>query len=194
MANSVSSVDSLWQRDESRSSIAMTASRVARMSGNVDDSSRFKEKEFEPEQIVFAATVAAELRDAVEALFFFNPRQSLLLPAISATVKRTGVPEIVESDGRIWIDVPSRAMQCLFACNGRLRPCTPVGIVLYERPAADVLSVSHIAVNPAYAFVGGRGCSGLGFILIERVKEIARRINGITRIQLPYRNRCFLRL
>jgi hypothetical protein len=145
----------------------------------------------EPRRIVFSATVPVGMREAVEALFFFNPRQRLLHQAISSTIEQTGIPKIMELDGRVWIDVPSHAMQCLFACDGAL---APVGVVLYERPSADILSVSHLAVDPAYAFGGGRGGAGLGLLLIERVKEIARRINGVTRVQIPYRNQCFLRV
>ena len=131
------------------------------------------------------------MREAVEALFFFNPRQPLLRSAISATVERTGVPRIVELDGRVWIDVPSHAMQCLFACDSTLEP---VGVVLYDRPSLDILSVSHLAVDPAYSSGGGNGGGGLGLLLIERVREIARRIKGITRIQVPYKSQCFLRV
>jgi hypothetical protein len=148
----------------------------------------------EADSIVFTATVAAEMRESVEALFFFNPRQSFLRSAISAAVERTGVPRIVEADGRVWIDAPSRTMQCLFACDGNSSPPRPVGVVLYERPSMEVISVSHVAVDPAYAFGGSRGGAGLGLLLIERVRQIARRIKGVTRIQVPYRNQCFLRV
>ena len=149
-----------------------------------------KRRQTKPKQIVFSATVAVGMREAVETLFFFNPRQPLLRSAISATVQRTGVPRIVELDGRVWIDVPSHSMQCLFACDSALKP---VGVVLYDRPSPDVLCVSHLAVDPAYASGGGKG-GGLGLLLIERVRQIARRIKGISRIQVPYRSQCFLRV
>jgi hypothetical protein len=146
------------------------------------------------DRFVFCATVSAKMREVVEALFFFNPRQPLLHSAISATVERTGVPKIMVLKGRLWIDVPSRDMQCLFACDSYLKRCKPVGVVLYDRPKLEILSVSHIAVNPAYAFQRGNGGAGLGMLLIERVKEIARRIKGVTHVQVPYRNQCFLRV
>ena len=144
-----------------------------------------------PKQIVFSSTVPLAMRPALESLFFFNPRQPLLRSAISATVQRTGVPRIVELDGRVWIDVPSHSMQCLFACDSTLKPW---GVVLYDRPSLDVLSVSHLAVDPAYVSGGGNSDGGLGLLLIERVREIARRIKGVTRVQVPYRSQCFLRV
>ena len=70
----------------------------------------------------------------------------------------------------------------------------PIGVALYERPSTDILSVCHLAVDPAYAFGGINGGGGLGLLLIERVKEIAGRIKGVTRVQIPYRDQCFLQL
>jgi hypothetical protein len=157
-------------------------------------SNGFQKGKIEGRRFVFSATVSAEMQAAVEELFFFNPRQSFRRSAISVTIERTGVPRIVEFDGRLWIDVPPHAMQCLFACDSALKPGEPVGVALYERPSADVLSVAHLAVDPQYAYGGYREGMGLGLLLIERVKEIARRINGITRVQVPYRNQCFLRI
>lgn len=146
------------------------------------------------ERFVLSATVSVKMRQAVEALFFFNPRQPLLRSAISVTVERTGVPKIVKRDGRVSIDIPGRAMQCLFACDSSLKTCPPVAVALYERPTAEVLSISHLAVDPAYSFRGKSNGAGLGLLLIERVMDIARRIKGVKRVQLPYREECFLRV
>jgi hypothetical protein len=162
--------------------------------GDVEGFAGARRNGSDTERFVFCATVSAKMRGVVEALFFFNPRQALLHTAISATVERTGIPKILELDCRLWIDVPSRDMQCLFACDSYLKTCKPVGVVLYERPKVEILSISHLAVNPEYAFRGGHLGAGLGLLLIERVKEIARRIKGVTHVQLPYRNQCFLRV
>jgi hypothetical protein len=155
------------------------------------DRQPFTGRKTAPRRIVFSASVPVGMRGAVEALFFLNRRQQLLHRAISSTIEQTGIPKIMELDGRVWIDVPSHAMQCLFACDGAF---APIGVALYERPSTDILSVCHLAVDPAYAFGGIHGGGGLGLLLIERVKEIARRIKGVTRVQIPYRDQCFLRL
>jgi hypothetical protein len=118
----------------------------------------------------------------VQCVIFLNRRQQLLHRAISSTIEQIGIPKIMELDGRVWIDVPSHAMQCLFACDGAF---APIGVALYERPSTDILSVCHLAVDPAYAFGGINGGGGLGLLLIERVKEIAGRIKGVTRVQIP---------
>ena len=56
-------------------------------------------------------------------------------------------------------------------------------------------SLSPILQSIRHMLRGGRnGDGGLGLLLIERVREIARRIKGVTRIQVPYRSQCFLRV
>jgi hypothetical protein len=145
-------------------------------------------------RFVFSATVPASMRAVVEILFFFNPRQPLLLSPIAETVRRTGIPEIFERDGRVWIDVPERARQCLFVSALSQEACHPVGVALFERPTFDVLAISHLAVNPDYASQGSNRIAGPGVLLIRKIGEIARSIKGVTRVQMPYREDCFLRL
>jgi hypothetical protein len=146
------------------------------------------------EYIEFSATVPAKMRQAAEALFFFNPRQGNSINGILATVERTGVPAIMERDGQVWIGVPSGNMQCLFAFDHKLEPPRPVGVLLYGRPTPDVIWISHLAVDPVYTYGNRNRGAGLGWVLVEKVREIARSIKGVTKIQLPYRRNCFLQV
>lgn len=68
------------------------------------------------EKIEFSATVPAEMRPAVEALFFFNPRQADSIKGISATVERAGTPAVMEHDGRLsdWCPRRKHAVSVLF--------------------------------------------------------------------------------
>lgn len=138
--------------------------------------------------IQFHGTVPAMMRGVVEDLFFFNAKQKLLIQQIETMVEMTGVPFIAERDERIWIDVPSGSMQCLFACHGTTRP---IGVLLYGRPDPDLLRISHLAVDPEYD-PGDNGGPGMAGIMVNKLQEIARSIHGITRIELPYRRGRFL--
>ena len=140
----------------------------------------------------FISAVSPGMRDAVEALFFFNPRQGRVREGIRESVELFGRPKILEQDGKLWIGVSSGAMQCLFACDQSREPARLAGVMLYLRPSPEVLSITHLAVDPDYTAGGGCGGDGLGLLLIEQVRQIARRINGVRRIELPYRKRCFL--
>lgn len=130
------------------------------------------------------------MREAVEGLFFFNSRQRLLLRQIESSVEQTGVPLIVEREGRVSIGVPSDRMQCLFACDHANKP---IGAALYCRPAPDRLWISHLAVDPEVSISAGSG-SGLAGVIVNKIMQIARSIKGVTRVQLPYRPANFLRV
>ncbi len=139
--------------------------------------------------IEFVGSVPVAMRHLVECLFFFNPRQELLVGRIRATVEETGAPYVIEVDGRVWIGVPSGAMQCLFACA---RGGEPVGVVLYCRPTLDCLWICHLALNSEWVPAGSNDGCGLAMIMVDKIREIARSIKGVTRIQLPYRQSSFL--
>ena len=142
----------------------------------------------------FSSTLPAHLRHEVEALFFFNPRQTLLSSAIYDTIKQTGVPSLMEADDRLWIGVPSGEFQCLFVSDCRSQHGCVAGVALYGRPFPNMLSIVHLAVNAAYILGGGGAGAGAGLLLIQKIKEIAQRIDGITRIQLPYRDQGSIRV
>ena len=135
----------------------------------------------------FNSSVSPEMREVVEALFFFNPRQQRVREGILLSVERYGRPEILEQGGRLWIGVSSGATQCLFACDQTRSPARPAGVVLYVRPVPETLSITHLAIDPDYTTGGRRGGEGLGLLLIEQLRHIARRIKGIHRVELPYR-------
>jgi hypothetical protein len=140
-------------------------------------------------EIQFAGTTSAKMRKRVERLFFLNPRQRSLIPAIKAAVAQTGTPRIAERGERIYLEVPSGAMQCLFASDGKGRP---VAVALYGRPEPAVIWISHLAVDSN--FKTDRTEPELAAIMVNKILEIARRVEGVTRLRLPYRNESFLKV
>lgn len=143
-------------------------------------------------ELEFASTVPAGMRGAVEELFFFNPRQQALGPAIRRAIERFGVPEIQEQEGRLWIRSTRCPMQCLFAHQSKHRREHPVGVVLYTRLRHDTLTATHLAVDPAGNSLGELWVDDLGIALIGEVRRIASRINGVSRVELPYRESMYL--
>jgi hypothetical protein len=135
-------------------------------------------------QLRFVPAVSAELRSAVESLFFFNPRQDFVRDGIRRSVEEHGIPEIFEVDGQVWLGVRSGTMQCLFACDDSNETSVLAGVVLYARPRPEVISITHLAVDPEYA---ANGAHGLGLILVDKVRQVARRMKGVTQLQLPYK-------
>ena len=140
---------------------------------------------------VFCSSVPKEMRPLVEELFFFNERQAVWHDGIVSAVKTAGSPLIMEKEGRIWIGVAAGTMQCLFACAA---DGTPLGVMLYGRPAPDTLWISHVCVDPRFTAVGNKVSGGLGLMFIAKAKEIALSIKGVSQIQLPYSDGRYLRV
>lgn len=140
-------------------------------------------------RLAFVGSVPAGARARVESLFYFNPRQGALLAQIREIVEETGSPFIEERDRRIWIDVPGGTTQCLFAC---LPPERPIGVALYSRPRSELIRILHLAVerSPGRRFDGGLVAGAI----VDKIRSIAGRINGVQRVQLPYRTDLFLRV
>ena len=122
----------------------------------------------------------------VESMFFFHPHQQGLMEPIRRSVEAWGSPEILRRDSRIYLGLPRRDAQCLFACHQQREPQRPVGVVLYLRTRPEVLSLLHLAVSPDYTHEGSFGDLGLAQVLVNEVRHLARRIAGVRRVELPY--------
>lgn len=140
--------------------------------------------------VTFAATVDESKRKAVERLFFFHPRQSDYIEAIRETIEATGLPRLAQASGRISVEVPSGAFQCLFAIDESTSD--PVGVALYCRPDPTTLWIAHLATIPDDLSVTGE--ASIPGMLVGKLAEIARAIRGVKRIQLPYRHERYIRL
>jgi hypothetical protein len=134
----------------------------------------------------FASAVDAGMRKDVESLFYFHPRQHALSGSIRESVGEYGAPEILKRGERIYIGIPERDAQCLFAFHRTRRPGVPVGVVLYLRTHADLLRILHVVVGPGYEHGGRFGDRDLAACLVGEVRRVAARIGGVRRVALPY--------
>ena len=140
----------------------------------------------------FASAVDAALWKEVESLFYFHPRQHALSDSIRESVDEFGAPEILKRGERIYVGIPERDAQCLFACHRTRRPGVPVGVVLYLRTHVDLLRILHVVVGPAYEYGGQFGNRDVATHLVNEVRRVAARIGGVRRIALPYRRGSYL--
>ena len=136
--------------------------------------------------LIFSSKVPKESRQATESLFFFNPRQYRVREAIINSLKKYGQPRIEEKGDDLCLAVGSGYAQTLFAFDSERTDQHPVGAIVFLRSSCTELVILHLAVHPDYV-LGQRGYDlGLAFEMIEKVKEIASRIKGITRLILSY--------
>jgi hypothetical protein len=144
--------------------------------------------------IVFSSRVPSECRAELEELLFLNPRQHRVREGILHSLERFGHPKVIDSSAGLAVKVGDLEAQTLFAFD-RLRDGeAPVGVVVFMRTAPEEIAIMHVAVHEDYALHGAEAGVGLGVTLVEKVKEIARRIVGIRRIVFFYRRQVVIRL
>ena len=144
--------------------------------------------------IVFSSRVPSECRSELEDLLFFNPRQHLVREGIIHSLAHFGHPRVEETPGGLSIRVGDHEAQTLFAFDREKKTKAPVGVVLFSRTSQEEIAIMHVAVDDEYALQGSEAGVGLGVTLVEKVKEIARRIVGVKRIVFFYRQEVVIRL
>jgi hypothetical protein len=144
--------------------------------------------------IVFSSRVPIECRAELEELLFLNPRQHLVRDGILNSLERFGHPKVIDTPTGLAVKVGDLEAQTLFAFDRKRESEAPVGAVIFIRTAREEMSIMHVAVDEDYALHGAEAGVGLGVTLVEKVKEIARRIVGIQRIVFFYRRHVVIRL
>jgi len=144
--------------------------------------------------LVFSSKVQKQSREAVENLFFLNPRQYRVRDGIPDALQKFGYPRLEEKDDSVYLRVGDDGAQTLFAFDGNRAGGDPIGVVVFLRSSPTDIIIVHLAVQPDYALQGRRAGLGLGLALIEKVKEIASRIVGVQRIVFFYRPEVVIQL
>jgi hypothetical protein len=144
--------------------------------------------------LLFSSKVQKRSREAVENLFFLNPRQYRVRDGITEALEEFGHPRLEEKDDNVFLHVGDKDAQTLFAFDGNRTGDDPVGVVVFLRSSPAEIVIVHMAVRPDYALQGRRAGLGLGLALIEKVKEIASQIVGIQKIVFFYRHEIVIRL
>jgi hypothetical protein len=149
-------------------------------------------------KIIFSSVLNSDYYDDLEKLMFFNPQQEKVRNEVISAVERYGQPKIYRDGDRLRIGVGSFSMvQALFALNGQKAdsakriPCGNrelLGMIAYMRENPDNMAILHIVVREDYSAVGIHSNEMLLMHLIDRVREIAAKIKGISCVTLAYKS------
>jgi len=139
-------------------------------------------------KIVVSSRLPAAMRGQLEAILFFNAGQHRVRHEIEATIERFGIPELIEQDGWLRVQVAGvPEVQTLFALHEEDGRTRPVGAVIYLRDTFERITVVHIGVANDYA-AGGRFASERVLArLMQEIRRVARRTSGIRQVELAYR-------
>lgn len=144
--------------------------------------------------LVFSSKVLKTCRPALEELMFFNPRQFRAREGIVNSLEKFGYPQLEETADGLSIRVGDCQAQTLFAFDPQENSSSPVGVVVFLRTSPAEVAIMHLAVHPDYSLQGEAGGTGLGIVLVEKVKEIAARIVGVKQVIFFYRREVVIRL
>jgi hypothetical protein len=142
--------------------------------------------------VAFRSEVSPAMRSQVEAMFFFNPRQSNWSAQIRQVVEQHGVPEIKEAGGRLTIALRGNAQtQTLFVIKSQ-SPDLLEGVVIYSRVDYPEILVLHLALadsRPANNAAVPATSGTLDFLrLITAFSKLAKSIAGVHRLRFAYWN------
>ena len=136
--------------------------------------------------IEFSSVLPAEYRSELEQLLYFNRLQARAARAIAHLVDKYGQPWMQQIDGRIRVGVGDIAcVQVLFALAATGNGRRLAGLVIYTREDEDLVII-HLAVARVFSYRGARRHAFVVMRMVETVRAIARRLNGVRRVVLYY--------
>jgi hypothetical protein len=134
-------------------------------------------------RLSFTSSLPYQLRSQLEDLFFFNSEQKLFLPEIEESIEVLGIPKIQDKRDNLVIHLPNfphaQCLFCLNEANDRL-----LAAMIYFRSETSELEVFHIALLKK--ILSEQQSIQLLFDCIKTMKKIAKQINGVEWLVLPY--------
>jgi hypothetical protein len=138
-------------------------------------------------KVRFSSMLRASYRDHVEGIVFSNPEQARGTELLLASVKRYGVPAIVEDGPLLRFALPAfQGVQSLYALDESEEPARLAGVAMFAREAPDTIVIFHLAVDPEYLASGGKAGAWVGARLISTVRAICLRTRGVTSLRVLY--------
>jgi hypothetical protein len=136
--------------------------------------------------VEFSSILPAEYRSQLEQLLYFNRLQSCAASAIAELVEKYGQPWIEQVDGRVRVGIGDVVgVQSLFALAAADQTRRLAGVVIYTREGEDLVII-HLAVARTFSYRGAHRHALLVMRLVEAVRDVARRLNGVRGVVLYY--------
>src|SRR5688572_2293274 len=142
----------------------------------------------------FASHAPQGSREDVEQLLYFNPHQHLVREGILDSLSSFGQPHIITSRFGLTVRVGNEETQTLFAFDRRYSSTAPIGLVVFIRTSQSDIVIIHLAIHSNYVLPAGRVSLGLGVTLVEKVRDVAARIVGVSQLKFSYRRQMTLRV
>jgi hypothetical protein len=120
------------------------------------------------DDLYFTEMMDSSYFDALEKLFFFNPRQSRYSVRIMEAIDRYGPPQIVRKDGNITLSIQGQPeCSCVSAFHGPKL----VGVMMYIPNSGSSVNILHIAIDEDCAQGGDLDMLNLVPEMLRAVKK-----------------------
>ncbi len=137
-------------------------------------------------RFAFSSRLPAARHAELADLMFSNVEQHRVRAGIVNSIERYGVPEIIERGDSLGFSVGKLPeVQTLFALDGGEDGGTLAGVMIHAREDHKLVLL-HIGVDPIYSATGAEGDALLVLQLIDRLRAIARSIQGIETVEMMY--------
>ena len=125
------------------------------------------------------SSLASEYREAIEDLFFFNPKQGIVRDRVRQHVERYGKPGIRSHEGLLSLELSGvEQAQALFIVLDKLEL---IGVLLYVREG-ECLRVLYMALTPKCTKTWRASCVVISRVL-AMLRKLAKNIKGVRRIE-----------
>ena len=142
-----------------------------------------------PVTLVFTSSLDRSHLEELEELMFFHPQQGRFKGTLLDSVEEFGQPHILDRDGLLHVGLggDGAGAQTLYAMVDHPSRGELAGVVVYTRTADNELLILHIAVKDRYTSHGRSADAQVTYLLIEELRQIARRIHGIRGVRIAYK-------
>ncbi len=138
-------------------------------------------------KIQISSVLGGSFRDELERIVFFNPEQNLITGPLVELVRRYGVPEIVDENGRLRFRVSALGrLQTLYALDVTDPSERLVGVAMFTRLRRSNIVVLHIAAHEDYTSRGRWACDAVVAQLVAAVRRLALQVRGLKVLRVLY--------
>jgi len=138
-------------------------------------------------EIFFSSSIDKQNFEEIERMFFFNLQQSRHLLEINEVVENFGIPKIVVTGQDLKFTLSKlNDCQTIFALDSQSNDAAVLGLIIFYRGSLENIDIIHIAVEEDCSLRGDYAKEFVTIRLIEKLRQDAGKIKGVTSITLPY--------
>ncbi len=141
-------------------------------------------------ELYFSSQLSSSYLVELENILHFNAHQHKVSRSIADSVAVFGLPEIMNENGFLKIQMSGGAKpQILYVFDSYAPDAALLAVTIQHRTSYEELTILHIALDTECSSSGKYAEEMILIRILEKIKNDVRRIKGLKRIQIPYIHR-----